>query len=186
MTGRHPKTMGENQQKPTERAIGRKAETLPLKHKPKSKHPDTSQNPKGGRPTSFTPERTRRVLEAIRSGATYIRAAEVAGVDYSTLRAWIKRGEETRRGPYHEFSESIKKAEVDREETLLQSIIDAGKDPRYWQARAWVLERTNPEKYGRREKREITGAEGGPVQVRMMTDEELLAAAKKALGKVKE
>jgi hypothetical protein len=35
------------------------------------------------------------------------------------------------------------------------------------------------------QRQEITGTEGGPVQVRMMTDEELVAAAEKTMKKVK-
>ena len=125
------------------------------------------------------------MLEAIRAGATYIRAAEVGEVDYTTLRGWIKRGEGATKGPYFEFSKAVKKAEEDREETLLQSIIDAGQDPRYWQARAWVLERTHPEKYARRERQEITGAGGGPVQatVALMSDEEIEKHFEKIMAK---
>jgi len=138
---------------------------------------------KGGRPSSFTPERTRKVLEAIRAGATYIRAAERASIDYTTLRGWIKRGEAVKKGPYFEFFKAVKKAEEDREETLLQNIIDAGRDPAHWQAGAWVLERTNPGKFGRRERMEVTGKEGGPIEVAQMSDEEILIKAKKILAR---
>ena len=164
--------------KSSERTGCHNSETLPLKR--------MGAKPKGGRPNTFIPERTQRALEAIRAGATYIRAAEAAGVDYRTFRRWMERGQEVKKGPYWQFCQAVKKAEEDREETLLQNIIDAGRDPAHWQANAWILERTNPEKYGRKERHEVSGPEGGPLQVRMMTDEELVAAAKKALGKVKE
>ena len=49
----------------------------------------------------------------------------------------------------------------------------------------WLKNRA-PDTWRDVQRQEITGTEGGPVQVRMMTDEELVAAAEKALGKVKE
>jgi len=49
----------------------------------------------------------------------------------------------------------------------------------------WLKNRA-PDVWRDVQRQEITGTEGGPVQVRMMTDEELVAAAEKALGKVKE
>jgi len=36
---------------------------------------------------------------------------------------------------------------------------------RSWQAAAWKLERRYPDKYGRRTRHEVTGAEGGPVEL---------------------
>lgn len=36
---------------------------------------------------------------------------------------------------------------------------------RHWQAAAWWLERTLPDEFGRRTRHEVTGAEGGPVEV---------------------
>jgi transcriptional regulator with XRE-family HTH domain len=48
----------------------------------------------------------------------------------------------------------------------------------------WLKNRA-PDTWRDVQRQEVTGAEGGPLQVRMMTDEELLVAAKKAMGQVK-
>jgi len=48
----------------------------------------------------------------------------------------------------------------------------------------WLKNRA-PDTWRDVQRQEVTGAEGGPLQVRMLTDEELVAAAKKTLGKVK-
>jgi len=34
-----------------------------------------------------------------------------------------------------------------------------------WQAAAWWLERSHHERWGRREKQELTGTDGGPIQI---------------------
>jgi hypothetical protein len=52
-----------------------------------------------------------------------------------------------------------------------------------WQASAWYLERTNPRKWGRHETVEITGADGGAIQVQHSVKDTLaakFAAAEKA------
>ena len=143
------------------------------------------QKSRVGRPNSFIPERTRKVLEAIQEGGTLTRAAQAGGVDYRTLRRWVERGQEVKKGPYWQFCQDLKKAEEAREQTILQNIIDAGQDPRYWQAQAWFLERTHPEKYGRKERHEVTGAGGGPVQatVALMSDEEIEKHFEKIMAK---
>ena len=48
----------------------------------------------------------------------------------------------------------------------------------------WLKNRA-PDVWRDVQRQEVTGAEGGPLQVRMMTDEELVAAAEKTMKKVK-
>ena len=48
----------------------------------------------------------------------------------------------------------------------------------------WLKNRA-PDVWRDVQRQEVTGAEGGPLQVRMMTDEELVAAAEKTMRKVK-
>jgi hypothetical protein len=40
-----------------------------------------------------------------------------------------------------------------------------------WQASAWILERKQPKKWGRYDRTEITGADGGPIQINVSTEE---------------
>jgi hypothetical protein len=57
------------------------------------------------------------------------------------------------------------------------SIERAGEDdPRNWTAHAWLLERMRPDVFGRKDRHELTGAEGGPIlnlDVRSLSDDEI-------------
>lgn len=135
----------------------------------------------GGRPTKFTPERVERFLTAIKAGHYRNTACDYAGISFQTLRNWIKIAEGPDAPPeYLEFLDSLKKAEADAEVfdlALIRRAATGEKDETtgeylvkpQWQAAAWRLERKNPEKWGRRDatKVELTGADGGPLDVRV-------------------
>lgn len=89
-------------------------------------------------------------------------ACQKAGVSYDSLRVWIKKGEAARSGEFFDFLNDIKQAEGEAVEELLGTIQDAGRES--WQASAWILERRHPEEFARREKTELTGRDGGPIQ----------------------
>lgn len=125
-----------------------------------------------GRPTKFSPELQEIICKKIADGATYAEAAEAAGINYFTFLRWRQAGEKQDSGRYCEFCEAIKTAEDQSKQTLLKRIVTAGKDPKFWQANAWILERRFPKEFGRRVN--ISGENGGPVAVvRDMTDEEI-------------
>jgi hypothetical protein len=44
-----------------------------------------------------------------------------------------------------------------------------------WQAAAWYLERTNPKKWGRHDTVEVTGTDGGAIQVEVSVKDTLRA-----------
>lgn len=93
------------------------------------------------RPSKYTPETVKRIVEAIRLGATFTLACKYAGIDYSTFARWLH----TKR----EFCEAIKEAEgraAVRWLTKIEQAASAGN----WQAAAWKLERRYPQEYGRR------------------------------------
>lgn len=99
-------------------------------------------------------------------------AAAIVGVARSTAFDWIARGEEwidteIEKVPeaekvYREFSVAVEKARSEAREIALDSIRAAAREGQ-WQAAAWYLERTAPNRYARVERREITGADGGPI-----------------------
>lgn len=65
-----------------------------------------------------------------------------------------------------EFVLSLNEARADRAFSLHDTVQSGGgKDGVDWRSSAWLLERVHPDVYGSRSKTEITGAEGGPVQV---------------------
>lgn len=131
-----------------------------------------------GRPTKFTPDTTDKILQALRAGNYRETACRYAGISYATLRKWMLKAEEPDApAEYVEFVAAIEKAEADAEVADLALIRRAASDQRdddgnitargSWQAAAWIRERKNPERWGRREatKVELSGPDGGPVQL---------------------
>ena len=105
-----------------------------------------------GRPDKLTEERARLAVEAYRQGASHDMAADCVGVSKSTVREWIQRGiEEMEAGidsKYVSFSTSVKQARYEYEKSLCADIEIKGRDGA-WQANAWLLERRNPDAFGR-------------------------------------
>jgi len=92
------------------------------------------------RPTKYTPDTVKRIVDAIRLGATYELACNYGGIDYMTFRRWY----EAKR----EFSEAVKDAEGAAVVKWL-ALIDKAANDGAWQAAAWKLERRYPQTYGR-------------------------------------
>lgn len=137
---------------------------------------------KRGRPTKLTPEVTEKVATAIRATGMYLETAAVyAGVCKSTLHNWLRTGNAARdriealededgtiEVTEHEdlcleFLAAVEKAIADAD------AIDLGRvrKSKDWKAAAWRLERRHPGEWGRR-KIELTGDEGGPVELRTL------------------
>lgn len=114
-----------------------------------------------GRPTDCTPEVIERVVQALRLGHYADTAAAYGGISESTYYLWLKRGAAGEQ-PYSDFSEAVKEATAAAEMRALARIRQAA-DGGTWQAAAWYLERRLPGKWGRREKVEMSGPEGGPI-----------------------
>ena len=92
------------------------------------------------RPTKRTPTAQQRIVQALRLGATYLRASQAAGISYDTLNDWMRAD--------LQFSDACKKAEAERALQALR-IIQRSANKDNWQAAAWYLERRYPEEYGR-------------------------------------
>ena len=88
---------------------------------------------KNGRPTAYCEEIANKVIDAVRSGLTMERAAELVGMNPNTIQGW------TNKRPT--FGRAIKKARREHEVSLLRSIELAGE--KSWQARAWLAERVH-------------------------------------------
>lgn len=111
--------------------------------------------PNRGRPTKYTPETVKRILEAIKLGVAYVDAANYGGVSFETFNEWRKQ--------YPEFSEAVESASGQAVTACMAKIQKAATEGS-WQASAWILERRHPDRYGRT-RVELTGAGGGPVAV---------------------
>jgi len=133
--------------------------------------------------TKLDGERITALTQYVRSGTYNAVAAENAGIGERTLYRWLTRGEAETKGIYWQLWQAIKKARADAETERVGKIREYGMGTRTthkwtvrrangdveehedygtgnWQALAWLLERQYPERWGRREKVEVTGKEG--------------------------
>jgi len=120
-----------------------------------------------GGPSKFNEERAERLLQAVRGGNFLQTAAAYAGISFVTLRRWILKADDPDAPPeYVAFKEALEKARADAEVASLAKIQKAASEGA-WQASAWFLERSWPERWGKRETNrvELVGGDGGPVKV---------------------
>jgi hypothetical protein len=110
------------------------------------------------RPSKYTPERVERFLQAVKLGSTYRLAAAYAGISHETYATWLDTKPE--------FFAAVKEAEGAAVVGWLAKIEKAANEGN-WQAAAWKLERRLPEDFGRKDRQsvELTGKDGGPVEV---------------------
>jgi len=112
----------------------------------------------------FTPEVTHALIAFLRAGSFVETAVAAAGISRSTFFVWMKRGEKAHMGKFRQFYLDVRKAMADFEVGAVNSIREAGANGS-WQASAWLLERKFPDEWGKIERVETTGANGGPIEV---------------------
>lgn len=114
----------------------------------KNKATKTKKKPSAtGRPTKYTKDRIDKFLDLVRLGNFKTISAQACGFTSETLSQWEKK----KAG----FAESIKIAEAEGEAALVARITSASRE--YWTAAAWLLERKSFERWGKKDKREISG-----------------------------
>ena len=137
---------------------------------------------KAPHPYKLTPKVQTKIVRMIRRGSSWECAALSAGIDRRTLFNWRKRGQDEPSGPLYDFFSALESARAQGEAAALRLIHKAAKER--WQAAAWWLERAFPDRWAPRQKREITGPGGGPIEItpaiREMTTEQLLELVHKA------
>jgi len=123
------------------------------------------------RPTKLTPETQQKIITAIQAGNYQETAAKYAGITPNTFYQWMHKGEGPKaKTPYREFREAVEKARSAAEIRNVALIQQAGNDGS-WQAAAWYLERSYPTRWGRQNRVELTGADGGSVKVDVSVEE---------------
>jgi AcrR family transcriptional regulator len=125
-----------------------------------------------GRPTKLTPELRDRILDAVLEGNYLETAAQVAGINKTTLYRWLRKAEDLEATAlehvtdddlddgadlwqhvdpadwvYLNFRHALKSAEAYAETELVRQTLTRG---RGWQAAMTVLERRHPARWGRR------------------------------------
>lgn len=112
------------------------------------------------RPTKCTPELTEKICEYLASGCYVCTACQAVGISETTLGNWRARAAEGEE-PYVTFVEATKEAEAKAELRALALVQKAM--PENWAAAMTWMERKFPARWSRGERREVTGAGGGPV-----------------------
>jgi len=136
----------------------RKTTTLRKRATKRSKGATKRERKPRGAPSKRTPARRAAILKAIREGAAFESAARSAGIGPTTFKDW--------RRDDPEFEEAVQNARAEMEVRLLECIGAAATEPKTWQAAAWKLERLLPDRYApRRQPVEVTGPNGGPINV---------------------
>jgi hypothetical protein len=102
---------------------------------------------KVGANSKYTPQIVKKIIDLVKMGNFKSPAARACGISHDTLWRW-----ETE---HPEFSEALKNAEANGEAELVKKIKKAsGKN---WTAAAWMLERKNHQRWGRKDKLEMSG-----------------------------
>jgi hypothetical protein len=137
---------------------------------------------KPGRPTLLDDDRLEAITNALRNGAYIDHAAQAAGISTRTYHGWMERGRTERdrinaglapdpdEAPFVQLLHSVERAQSEAAVDLLGEIANHARNGT-WQAAAWILERKFPRQWGRFDRSEVTGAEGGPVRLDVSTED---------------
>lgn len=126
-----------------------------------------------GRPTKLTPELQADLIEALEHGMHQESACNRVGIAKATFYKWMERGRNEPESIYGDLVDAVEKARARPEAEALSAIHAAWRDGT-WQAAAWFLERSHPQKYGRINRTEISGPEGEPIKVETNVKQVLL------------
>ena len=131
-----------------------------------------------GRPTKLTPDIHRAIVTALEAGNYQDDSAAYAGVSTSALYNWLARGrvererieagDKPRKAEtiFVDFLDAVESARAKAAVRHVANIAKAANDG-VWQASAWYLERSYPQKWGRLNRTEISGPDGGPIEARV-------------------
>ena len=137
-----------------------------------------------GRPSKLVPEKTEKILAALRGGNYIETAAALADVSKDCVFEWLRRGAREKRGKFHEFSVAVQKAMAYSEAKDL-SVISKAADKGDWKASAWRLSKRHGDRWGERETVRIGGEPGRPVEVRTDVSATLRAKLERLLAEKK-
>lgn len=99
-----------------------------------------------GRPTVYNEQRGDAIVEAAKRVGFASIAAEINGIHRNTLSAWLERGENGEE-PFASFADRFQQARAEWQEKQVGKVNDP----------TWLLERSDPSVFGRRDKVEHSG-----------------------------
>lgn len=122
----------------------------------------------------LTPELIGKIARDVGEGNYINTVCQAYGISKTTYYDWRKKGQAGRSKLHKEFYEATEKAVALSEQRYVGVIKDAARDGT-WTAAAWWLERRYPERWGKRDKVDVTSG-GKPLQtldLKSLSDEEI-------------
>lgn len=103
-----------------------------------------------GRPTKLTPEIENKLIKFIALGVPLESASNAIGLDYTTVREWLQRGEgrhptRGKTAQFEAFADRYQQAVGQCENRLVAKIQSAADSD--WKAAAWLLARRHPDRW---------------------------------------
>jgi hypothetical protein len=112
--------------------------------------------------SKLTPAVHEAIVKMVGSGAFVETACEAAGIHKAQYYRWLKLADDpTADKRYATFRDATTRARAQSESQMIDVVMRSA--PGDWRAAAWYLEHSHAERYGKREKVELTGAGGGPI-----------------------
>ncbi len=120
--------------------------------------------------SKFNPETTGLIIAAVRAGNYFTTSAALGGIHEGTLYRWLREGEEDEDSKYRQFSLDMARAEAEAEISIVTVIRDAASDD--YRAGLELLSRRFPERWSTRNRTELTGTHGAPIELVISYEEE--------------
>jgi hypothetical protein len=118
----------------------------------------------------FAPEIHALIVAAVRSGNYVTTAAGLAGIHVQTLYRWLSKGESDEDSKYRQFYLDMQMAEAESEVSIV-SIVRAAANIDY-RAGLELLSRRFPERWSSKNRTELTGQSGAPVELVISYEDE--------------
>ena len=126
-----------------------------------------------GRKPKLTKNLIENLEKALEAGNYIDTACDYVGINRGTLYRWLSEAEQKNAKPIlKELSDTVRRARAVAEMRNVLRIQQAADDS--WQAAAWWLERSHSKKWGRQQKVELSGADGGAINVALDAKAKLL------------
>lgn len=101
----------------------------------------------------FNEEIVEQLCNAREHGLNITDCANLCNISRQTLHDWLDKGKKAKSGKYKKFYERFQKANTKFKFYHLDKITKNDS----WQASAWILERTFPEEFGKKDKVDVNG-----------------------------
>jgi transposase len=118
-----------------------------------------NQKSKLGRPLKLTPEMIEALCEYVKKGNYAEHACYLCGIDESTLYLWLKKGQQDVENEedtiFSDLFKAIKRAKAQAQAEMIEVARNSAKVKKDGYLAVTVLERTDPSRWGRRDRLQV-------------------------------